>query len=1470
MKTAHLLRHLMMVLWLSALYCSGAVAQPISANTSTNAAPQTMAPAASTSKAATPSRRLLFIATGNVPKGKFRALARLGAPHGMALEVRYLNSIPAQSGPSLFDGYDAVFFDSYLQTQIQDHLAQALPGLTAPNAWTYDAKPRWGGGLDEGVARQLIAYYANGGERNFKGFFTLLAATLAGQPPPADLALPVVFPKVAVYHPQAPNLVLPDAAAFLRWRGVQARSPRPPVVAIAMHQQYIASMQTGFIDDLVARIEQQGAIALPIYGPMMPAGAIAKMLRPEADAPPLADVIINTQIMLNAEGRRSEFTGLGLPVLQATPYRRGDAAAWAADEHGIALMDVPFYLAQPEYAGVTDIQIAAATRQSDDEVVAIGPQAQAVVNKALALIRLQRKPAADKQLALMFWNYPAGEKNFSAAFLNVPRSLQSTIEALRSAGYDVPAAPHEADLIAKLQRLLAPSYRDGLLPQLVQDDLAALLPVAKYRHWLATLPEATRTALLTRWGQPEQSASVIRQGDVDYFVIPRLQWGKLALLPLPGRSDRGVDDKAGREKAMYHSMKPDALPPHAYLAAYLWVREGAGGQTPTPRDALIHFGTHGTQEWLPGKERGLSVYDPGMLAVGDVPVVYPYIVDNVGEATQAKRRGRAVIISHQTAPLQPAGLHQRLTELHDLLHQWLAQDDGAVKEQFKTDILARVQQDRLAADMGWTPARAAAEFAPFIDALHQHLHELAETVQPVGLHTLGQSADTPVRAATVLMMLGRPFWEAAARHAGQPEADLDEALIADHDKMAATAPYLLLDQYVIDSNSRFSDKHQRPVWLEKPLTPDLQKMMQQARNWWQALDAGHETAALLAALQGRHIPTSYGGDPVRNPDALPTGRNLYGFDPSRIPTRQAWVAGQQAAEQLIAAHRQQTGQTPTKLAVSLWSVETMRHLGLLEAQALWLLGVEPQWDEGGRVTGVRLVPRTELGRPRVDVVLSATGLYRDHFPNVMKQLARAAQLAAQADDETDNPVAHHTRRIEAQLRARGWNDADARDAAETRIFSSESGRYGTGLDDATLATDSWQGKAEGDRKLAQMYLARMQYAYGPDEKRWGSLLGGDQAGTEASGAGNGQALNLYAEQLRGTQGAVLSRSSNVYGMLTTDDPFQYLGGIALAVRHLDGQAPALYISNLRSASGSGKVEGAAQFLAKELATRQFHPGYIQGLMKEGYAGTLQVLDATNNFWGWTAVAREIVRDDQWQEMMDVYVRDKHQLGLNQWFEQHNPHALAQTVERMVEAARQGYWQADSATLAELKARWRDLAQRHDVKSDNARFTAFVQSAEVAESAANIITTPSATPVTAPAPGFGLDAPRPAPAALLTQPVPPPAEVSPPATAQPETAQPEAAPSESSPESAADSAPAEPLPIRGLRMERVEPPPPAPPPAPSPETPAISALIDTLAVLMLLALMALGAAVQARRGAGPRHQPASLPNRTPRHAPATPT
>ncbi|NHK96844.1 cobaltochelatase subunit CobN [Rubrivivax benzoatilyticus] len=1259
--------------------------------------------------------RVLVVTTSPVPPAKLAALARAGGPLGLEVQARYVEKLTTIDA-TLWDGADLVLLDApraHIEAWMREKLAPALPALERRrHVWlsTAEARPQ---GVPADLAKRLHAYYVNGAGPNLRHFVQTLDDWLDGRPWGAHPD-PVVFPASGIYHPKFPGLVTASTRDYLAWKGVAADGQRAPVVGIVFHPQSVAAEETELLDALISRLEAQGAVPLAFYTPVLDADAVRRVAL--VDGRPAVDVLINTQITLSAEARRTEFEALGVPVIQAMNYRRGDTAAWRADPQGVRIDDVPFYLSQAETAGITDILIASANGGADERLEPIAPQVDAVVAKAMKLVALQRKAPADKHVALFFWNYPPGEKNLSASFMNLPRSLVATLAALRQAGYTT-ETQDEAVLTASLQRLLEPAYRPAadreVLERLLRDGLADWLPVARYRAWLAGLPPEVGARIDERWGAPETSTWIVRRGGQDGFVVPRLHLGGISLLPQPPRGERGED----RDKSIYHSTS--AVPSHHYYAVYLWAREAFAA------DALVHFGTHGTQEWLPGKERGLSVFDDALLAVGDVPVVYPYIVDNIGEALQTKRRGRAVVVSHQTPALAPAGLHDALTALHDALHQWLAQGEGQVRDALRRQIADGVKRERIAADMGWSEARIEADFPAFITALHDHLHELALTVQPVGLHSFGRPPEERWRLATVMEMLGRETIVALAA----PGEQADEVLVGDWKQLTETATYRRLHEFIVEGADTAA------------LPPSLREAIERGRRWYADLGAEGEFAGLLDALAGRYRPTSYGGDPIKNPDSLPTGRNLYGFDPSRVPTKAAWEAGKQALEQLAAAHRAKTGRTPAKLAFTLWSVETMRHQGLLEAQALWALGVEPVWDAGGRVADVKLVPRAALGRPRIDVVLSATGLYRDHFPNVMRQLAKAARLASQAD-EADNPVAANARRIAAGLRARGLDAAAAERAGQTRIFSSESGRYGSGLDDAALATDTWKTQAEGDRKLATLYLSRMQYAYGPDEGEWG------QAGAKA---------NLYAEHLKGTEGAVLARSSNLYGMLTTDDPFQYLGGLSLAVRHLDGKAPELYISNLRG-PGAGRVEGAAEFLAKELATRNFHPGHISGLMAEGYAGTLQVLDGINNFAGWQSVAREIVRDDQWQEFMDVYVRDKHQLGIRRWFESRNPHAMAQVIERMLEAARLGQWKAAPESVAELKQRWRELAQRHDVRPDSAAFAAFVGYGLAPQPAA-LAPTPAKPAEAAPVPPEPAAARPPVEGLLLERVAPPPAEAS---------------------------------------------------------------------------------------------------------------
>ncbi|MGP1664374.1 MAG: cobaltochelatase subunit CobN, partial [Rhodanobacter sp.] len=512
----------------------------------------------------------LFVATTNVPPGKFKVLDEIARPHGMSVQVRYLQTLPADAGPELFNGYDIVFIDSYLRDAVQAKLNRALAGTTLPVVWVYDKRPD-AQGMPMDLATRLASYYSNGGRGNFEGFFATTVAWLSGKPV-QGIADPTLVPETAIYHPDAPQ-VFADTDAYLRWKKVPG-GPRAPVVGIAFHEQYVSALQTRFIDTLIRRVEAAGAIPLAFYYPAMGKSGMRDIVAPHGQR--VADVVITTRIMLNSDGPRREMEKLGIPVIQAMPYRQGDEAEWAADPHGVSLMDVPFYMAQAEYAGIFDIQVAAAMGKADPQLQPIDAQVQTMIHKALRLVALQRTPVHDKHVTMFFWNYPAGEKNLSASFLNLPRSLVATLAGMQQAGYDTRGMDADG-LTAKLQRLLAPYYRRGQLQGLLDDNLAVRLPVADYLAWLGTLPAPVRERLLHDSGDPVASAMVLGKGKNAYFVIPRLQLGKIIVMPQPPRSG-AIDDK---EKAIYHSTT--AAPSHFYLAAYLWARGYS--------DAFVHFGT---------------------------------------------------------------------------------------------------------------------------------------------------------------------------------------------------------------------------------------------------------------------------------------------------------------------------------------------------------------------------------------------------------------------------------------------------------------------------------------------------------------------------------------------------------------------------------------------------------------------------------------------------------------------------------------------------------------------------------------------------------------------------------------------------------------------------------------------------------------------------------------------------------------
>ncbi len=1188
------------------------------------------------------------IADESVLTGRLQQLQAIASSAQVRLEWSYANALPEAPGQWIA-GADLLIIEAPLQSarqRVEERIGEALAATPVPRLEATTRRESHEG-LPEPHGRTLVEYYKNGGEANLHNFFAYFRAWRTDQDY-SKVAPPLIIPTDGYYHPDAPQVFmrLDDYIAWGRERW-KARGPR---VAIAIHSSAFATLQTQVIDAVIRRSEALGQMPLAFWFDGEDADALKKLLQPAA-----VDVLINMQHMGNGRARMRELEQLDVPVLTTLNYRDGDIAQWKQATSGAPSRLVAPFIAVYETWGMSDPLVMAAVENG--VLAPIPGQVDAVLRKATTLASLRHTRPADKRLALMFWNYPQGEKNFSASNLNVPHSLEAFTKALHAAGYDVPKVT-EQQAIDNAQALLSVLYHHDRLDDLLRNNLAATLPVKRYRDWLQRTIPAIRTQMLGRWGEPEQHWAVRTVGGEKHFVIPRWQLGKLFMLP---QMPRGGEPGAG-----YHD---PALPPdHLYMATYLYAREAAP-------HALIHFGTHGTQEWLPGKDRGLSVDDYPLLALGDLPVFYPYIQDNIGEALQAKRRGRAVIISHQTPPFAPSSLYNELADVHTLLHEYIQLEPGAVRDRTAENLRGKIIDQSLHKDMAWTEQAMRDDFEKFLTEFHDHLHGLARVSVPLGLHTLGTPPGPGHRLSTVLQQLGPDFAsavasaQAAAGHHGMqhppghvmsnmPAATGNEFFARDFAQLQSTAPYQLLQKHIRQGASPASIGDEA-----------LRKMIERGVNLDQHLATNNEITALLHGLAGRFVLPGAGGDPVRNPD-VPNGRNLFGFEPDKIPTRSAFEAAKESLQSLVTDFRNKhAGAAPTKLAFSLWSVEAMRHMGVTEAQVLHALGLRPRWDEGGRVIALDIIPARELERPRIDAVVQVTGAYRDQFETFMRLLADATERLSKLQ-EPGNTIALNTRLAAQSLKKQGLDAASAQRLAAVRVFGNQPGDYGVGLSDAVLDSTAW----ENDAPLAEQYLSRLQYAYGTQD--WGTTTAG---------------VNVYAEQLKGVQAAVLSRSSNLYGLLTGDDPYQFLGGLSLAVRHINGASPELYISDQRQARG--RIATAASFLAEEMRTRYLNPQWIKPMQAEGYAGTLEIVDTINNLWGWQALDPSTVRADQWQSMHEVYVMDKYQLDMQRWFEQHNPTAQAQILERMLEAIRKGYWDAAEQTRREIAERWQQLAEQ---------------------------------------------------------------------------------------------------------------------------------------------------------------------------------
>lgn len=1032
----------------------------------------------------------------------------------------------------------------------------------------------------------LEPYWTEGGPADVEQMLRLVLKRYGGYP---DLAVrpPVKRPQqgYVVWTDGEPRLV----ETWAEWQTLVQPDPQQPRVAILEFATRARREVLAVPRAIADACTQQGLQPVVCFG-QPGSKAIRELLIDDAGHPRI-DVVISLHFKFPDRAGEAALAELDVPCINAIRLYGRTVDEWRESRQGLTTGEVAWQLAVPELSGLTPHHVVAGLEPTRTGIEAqpIPERVERVAARARALSELRRTPSAQRRVALMYWNYPPGKQNVGASYLNVVRSIPVILQAMRDAGYQLDhfenAESIEKRVIERGRNIAR--WAPGELEKLIGSGEVVTVPMSTYRSWFDTLPQRFRNEVTHHWGPPDAAdIMTARIGGKLQLVLPTIQLGNVVLLVQPDRAR--TQDLA----ALYQTQ--DLPPHHQYIAAYLWLQHEFRAH------AVIHTGTHGTHEWLSGKESGMAGFDAGEVLAGDLPILYPYIVDDIGEGIVAKRRGASTVIDHLTPALGTSMLPPELQTLKDLVRRWRDErsNGGELSEKTQAEIDAEVLLrgiDKDLADRGWdTTGRADPNAEKRFSTLEDYLEQIRAQSIPFGLHTFGVSPE------------------------GERLNEFVNLIREAHDESTA-------------------ERGRENLTASGPA----------------------ELAALLHGLSGGYIRPGPGNDPVRNPQALPTGRDFYAFDPRTIPPESADRLGARLAGQLVANFRAQEGHWPRKFALQVWGVETIRHSGVQEAQALALLGVRVNRDRQGRIAGLERIPREELGRPRIDVVMHGTSLYRDTFPVLVELFDQAVQLAAESP-EADNPIRANIEHLEARLIARGLSVEDSKRRARIRFFAEPSGMHDSKLAAMASASGSWDNEGQ----VADTYIRRMGHGYGRGV--WGQDME-----TE------------FRDALAGTQRIIHTRSSKLYATLDNDDYFGYGGSIALGVRRVDGgNSPPMLVTDLRT-PGRERHEPIERFLGQEFRSRLLNPEYIKGMQNEGYAGAREVWKSTEYLWGWQVVYPETVGAEKWQELHEVWLMDRYKLGLEEFFRKNSPHAREAMAGRLLEVARKGYWNPNKKTRDEL-------------------------------------------------------------------------------------------------------------------------------------------------------------------------------------------
>jgi cobaltochelatase CobN len=1096
------------------------------------------------------------------------------------------------------------------------------------------------------VSDRVFGYLRQGGVGNARNLLLYAADLIGGGG--EGWAEPAPLLDAGFY---CPGERLTDLARLrARW------STDRPTAALVFYRALVASGTTQAIDVHIAALEARGFNVAPIFVQSLK-NAFAASLVADTLAATACDVVLNTTafaVSNPGDGRRrSPLEASDAPVLQLV-FAGVDRAAWEASARGLGVRDLAMNVALPEVdgrllAGATAFKTAlrydARTQCDVISHAAAEDRIAFAADMARGWADLRRAAPAQRRVALVMANYPNRDSRLgNGVGLDTPASVTAILAALKVAGYAVEGAPETPE--ALMDRL-----RAGVTNAAVASRAAGpVLGRDAYAAFFATLPSTIRDAVTARWGDP--SADPAFDASVGGFQLPVHVFGGVVVGVQPARG-YNIDPKA-----TYHD--PDLVPPHNYLAFYAWLRMAFRAH------AVVHVGKHGNLEWLPGKALALSDACFPQAVAGPMPQLYPFIVNDPGEGTQAKRRIGAVIIDHLTPPLTRAESYGPLKVLEALVDEYYeaAGLDPRRLKPLRDEILALAANQGLDVDCGMD----LTDEDQALSALDNYLCDLKEMQIRDGLHVFGASPEGRLRDDLVVALARTP------RGLGREEdASLLRALADDMaldfdpldcrlgDAWTGERPLALASlsgdpwRTIGDTVERLELMASRLVAGEPPPSEWRRSQVVMARVdeiLRPRIDAcgQAETAALLTGLDGRFVAPGPSGAPTRGrPDVLPTGRNFYSVDTRAVPTPTAWRLGWASAQLLVEDHLQREGDYLKAVALSAWGTANMRTGGDDIAQALALMGCRPTWEPStGRVTGFEILPLATLGRPRVDVTLRISGFFRDAFAPQIDLLDSAARAVMALDEPAeDNPAA-------VRFQAEGGDEA-----AGTRIFGSKPGAYGAGLQ-AMFDENLWRDRAD----LAEAFLVWGGYAYGA--------------------GGEGQAGRpLLERRLTQIDAVIHNQDNREHDLLDSDDYYQFEGGLTATVTELKGVAPSVY-HNDHSRPERPVIRTLEDEIARVVRARLVNPKWIAGVMRHGYKGAFEIAASIDYLFAFAATTGA-VRDHHFDLVHEALIADE---AVADFMRQANPDALRETAARLLEAITRGLWTPRSNSAA---ARLRQLA-----------------------------------------------------------------------------------------------------------------------------------------------------------------------------------